>query len=461
MYINKIKNFVIFALVITAVYQTGMLWLGDTTSHNFFYTVFGMVDKDKNRIAGENGNLLPVQYAMGSGNKRFSIRYPEEHDSRRGMTLANEFFTEVLESGTVSQTTSEVDWEKILQSRCVVFQYPFMLPMDEYSRSFSKLRRVQNMGYFDCLVLVPGKYSDEMSGIYFINSQTDNYITVTSSKSKSANSFYEWIQPVEGNFVYASTEQSGFKLFNHNIFVPQSVEQTWKYTRLKQVNPFEVDGVISRNMLENSVDGFFKNLAADWAKRDEKSGTYIFSDESIVVKYEPEGMLEYYNYDSYDTEQKVSLVEGYQLCKGFMSNDKSLKTNVYLSDIRIRSNETIYYFDYEVNGFPIQLSEELRRHVVAEHGIEIVVRNNSVRKYRRYVCNFVAQSEKNDYVDVDFLTALDQAILDYQQVENANVVTEVNDIYLGYLAEKTEDVGLQWFIELYGYVFMEDTKAKT
>ena len=38
MKLYKITNFVIVLLVITAIYQTGELWLQGTSGHNFFYS---------------------------------------------------------------------------------------------------------------------------------------------------------------------------------------------------------------------------------------------------------------------------------------------------------------------------------------------------------------------------------------------------------------------------------------
>ena len=37
MKVYRITNFIIVALVIAAIYQTGELWLEGTSGHNFFY----------------------------------------------------------------------------------------------------------------------------------------------------------------------------------------------------------------------------------------------------------------------------------------------------------------------------------------------------------------------------------------------------------------------------------------
>ena len=39
MKVYRITNFIIVALVITAIYQTGELWLEGTSGHNFFYAL--------------------------------------------------------------------------------------------------------------------------------------------------------------------------------------------------------------------------------------------------------------------------------------------------------------------------------------------------------------------------------------------------------------------------------------
>ena len=47
MKVYKITNFVIVFLVITAIYQTGELWLQGTSGHNFFYSLMESFSADK------------------------------------------------------------------------------------------------------------------------------------------------------------------------------------------------------------------------------------------------------------------------------------------------------------------------------------------------------------------------------------------------------------------------------
>ncbi len=456
MNIHKITNFVIIALVITAVYQTGMLWLEDAASHNFFYTVFGPLNHERVQHTGEGKLLVPGRFAIGSGNRKFSVFYADDENSSQMIERANDVLSEIISDGTPKEETKGTDWEDILMSKCIVFQYDYMIPLEEYL-STGKMRKVQPVRSFDCLVIRPRKGGGEDSAVYFVNSETGESVSIMMESSKFAPSLYGVLDTAESNLSYVSTGQSGFKIFRQNVFVPQ-----WKealpYSTLQRVNPFEKDGVINRVALENSVDGFFKNFAADWNTKDE-NGVFTFSDENVVVKYHPEGILEYYGYGIYEKEKRGSTAEGYQICRNFMDNDKSLNTGVYLSDVHVRSNETIFYFDYTVNDFPVVLSEDLRRKIAAEHAIEIIVRNNRVKKYRRYACNFISEPEQNAVVNIEFIKALNQCILEYQQKEKKGVVTEVENMKLGYLVDNFGSVRLKWFTELYDHIYVGNTES--
>ena len=73
---NKLTDFAIFILVAAAVFQTGKLWLGNTDSHNFFYSLYtssvgevGDTDKDYDIIEPEKTvvALFGRRYVIGNG----------------------------------------------------------------------------------------------------------------------------------------------------------------------------------------------------------------------------------------------------------------------------------------------------------------------------------------------------------------------------------------------------------
>ena len=171
-------------------------------------------------------------------------------------------------------------------------------------------------------------------------------------------------------------------------------------------------------------------------------------------------MLEYFNYDNYGNDgDTTKLLEGYQISCNFMANDASLVSDVYLADIAFSGNEIVYYFDYVVNHLPVYLSEQVQEEIGSAHAIEITVRNDSVRKYRRFAVNYTAASTTDAKLDVQFIDALDMANRQYQETIAQREIADVKNIALGYYADRTEGIRLQWFVNLYDEVFVIDTDS--
>ena len=135
MNINKIKNFVIIILVIAAVYQTGLLWLEDTASHNFFYTIFGL-ESQKEFTAEGNTLLLPSKFVIGSGNKKYTLAYASDIEKEAVLSEGNNLLQEVLTQGTADTTIKSVNWDSILENKCLLLQYHFFVPVEEYFENY-------------------------------------------------------------------------------------------------------------------------------------------------------------------------------------------------------------------------------------------------------------------------------------------------------------------------------------
>ena len=142
-----------------------------------------------------------------------------------------------------------------------------------------------------------------------------------------------------------------------------------------------------------------------------------------------------------------------------MTNDASLQTDVYLADIGGSGNETVYYFDYAVNGLPVYLGESIQQEIGMKHAIEVTVSNNSVKKYRRYAVNYQASGAKDASLDVQFIDALDAANRLYQETVEQREIADVKNIALGYFADRTEGIRLQWFVNLYDRIFLIETDS--
>lgn len=457
MKLYKIMNFVIVALVITAIYQTEELWLEGTNGHNFFYALTNYFTSDKQEADGDV--LLATRYAVGEGEGTFSVYYPDEVGNSAMLDLANRALGEILSQKETVPQKSTADWKEILANRCIVMQYDFMIASEEYLENYKELKTNQKLEQFDYITIVPAKRSGEESQAYFVNSETNECVLFRGEGGGASTTLYEALTTEDSDMLYVSTGQrTSASVLWRNMFLPQWARLPYQYAALEREFVFEKDGEPSRATLENTVKNFFRNFSVDWSERNE-DGIYTFSDSETVVKYYPEEkVLEYYNYENYAGDARTGLLEGYQICCNFLKNDNSLQTDIYLADIeRTINNEVIYYFDYVVDDLPVNLSQSLRDRIGSPHAIEVTLRNQAVKEYRRYAVNFRQMAEKNERINVQFIDALDDANKTYKAVVEEKDITDVKNIALGYHIDLTGSMRLKWFVTLYDYTFVVDT----
>ena len=457
MKLYKIMNFVIVALVITAIYQTGELWLEGTNGHNFFYALTNYFTSDKQGADGDV--LLATRYAVGEGEGTFSVYYPDEVVNSAMPDMANRALGEILSQKETLPQKSTADWKEILANRCIVMQYDFMIASEEYLANYRELKTNQKLEQFDYITIVPAKRSGEESQAYFVNSETNECVLFRGEGSGASTTLYEALTTEDSGMLYVSTGQrTSASVLWRNMFLPQWARLPYQYAALEREFVFEKDGEPSRATLENTVKNFFRNFSVDWSERNE-DGIYTFSDSETVVKYYPEEkVLEYYSYENYAGDARTGLLEGYQICCNFLKNDNSLQTDIYLADIeRTINNEVIYYFDYAVDDLPVNLSQSLRDRIGSSHAIEVTLRNQAVKEYRRYAVNFRQMAEKNERINVQFIDALDDANKTYKAIVEEKDITDVKNISLGYHVDLTGSVRLKWFVTLYDYTFVVDT----
>lgn len=438
---NKVMNFVIVLLVITAVCQTGKLWLGDVASHSFFYTTFAKGIVQPQKVYAESGAISPARIVMGYGNKKFSISYISTDDNSI-INYADSIIKGSLNNG-IYLKKNNFEWDDILLSKCVIYDYGKLVSSLDY---FS-IKKLPEMDFeFDYIFIYPSRATGEDTRVSFINSYDETEVLYTFKKNTDSEELYNIIeqnQIKENDIMYISTKQSGFNIFEKNIFLPQWTGETYSYSSITKNNPFMVDGNISINLLENSVDNFFKNFISQWY--DNINGVSTFSDDTTVVKYYPSGVLEYFNYNIVE-ESKSNFFTSYTACKNFMQNDVTLKTNYYLKDfIKDSDGNYIFYFDYMVEKFPLILSDNIKDETELKSSIEITVKNNLVVKYKRYAFNFYIQSSKDSVANCDFLTALDSVISNLNEEDKKQ---KVDDIRLAYCIDKANTIKLKWFIKI-------------
>jgi len=454
----KITNFVIIALVITALYQVNELWLSGSSSHSFFSLI---MEKKPEAVQLNEDAFIATRYAVGDGGGIYEIHYPQSSMDAL-MEQSNEILGEVLSDRSVQSSLESVDWKVILEGRSIVLQYDFPISSSEFFAQYKTLKHVEEMDGFDYITISPARKTNENTIIWFVDSRGGTCVRYTSAKSQTAPELYENLSVEQSDMPYISTGQrTGTSIIWRNLFLPQWTELPYAYAAVGQSATFEGSDGVNRGALENAVKGFFRNFSLDWSTRDD-NGNYIFSDSQTVVRYYVEDrILEYYNYDSYGGRGDITgALNGYQVCSTFLANDTSLTNEVYLANIQRRNNEWIYYFDYIVEGIPIYLSEEVQERIGSRHAIEITLRNQMVKRYQRYAMDYVLMPETNKLLDIQFIDALDNANKTYQVHIEEKVITDVSDIALGYYADDGKSLELKWFITLYDTLFVTETNTE-
>ena len=98
-----------------------------------------------------------------------------------------------------------------------------------------------------------------------------------------------------------------------------------------------------------------------------------------------------------------------------------------------------------MDNLPVSLSQTVQDRIGQPHAIQITLRNQAVKEYRRYAVNYRTADEANKT---------------YQAVVEEKVITDVKNISLGYHVDLAGSIRLKWFVTLYDYTFVVDTEQE-
>lgn len=456
MKLNKLTNLVIFTLVAAAVFQTGELWLGNTESHNFFYSLFTQSSNDLGVTDKSYDIIEPEKTVVGYGNKKFNMLYSDK-EGLSIVSLSENVIRDVFENGTY-KSVSEIKWDEYIDGKSVVMEFPFYVSTKEYIKGYavSNTDFLNNVKSINYIIVVPSGGTSETSSCYFIDSSSSEAYRFDIGGTDSSAALYNAIQTMQysnTNMVeYISTVQSGMNIFD-SIYVPQWPEGLYSYNSLKQSNPFEKNGETDISIIEKYANYFFDNYVTG-SDISHVNGIYTLSNDDIVVKYYDTGIFEYYNYDVGSSQTEQTLVEAYTISRNFIGKDKGIINDIYLSGAETRNDGLVFYYDYTVNNIPIKISDELAEQMGMTHSIEIVVNNGSVKRYKRYAVDFSVDTESTNEINVDMITAWDDAIINYT---GNDVVTSVSDMYIGYFAGMGKELYIKWFTDVNGSTIIGET----
>ena len=453
---GKLTNVAILILIAAAVFQTGKLWLENTESRNFFsfYSSVGKEIKDTDK----NYDIIgPEKIVVGYGNKKFDMLYSGEKGNSI-VSLCEKVINDVFLSGSFIKTES-INWEAYIEGKAVIMKYPFYVSSGEYMKGYgiSNSAFSESVKSINYIVVAPGSGSSESTYCYFIDGSTSEAYIFMLNGSESPSALYNAIQNMQysddDSMEYISTVQSGMNIFD-SIYVPQWTEGEYKYNPIKVSSPFMSEtGEFDRNKLSECVNNFFDNYVSG-EDASNVNNIYTFSNDNVVVKYYDNGVLEYYNYDIGAADEEQSLSSAYTISESFIERDKMIIPDLYLSGVETRNDGLVFYYDYAVNNIPVKFSDETEEKLGMNHAVEVVVSNGNVKRYKRYIADFKADESTVCTINVDMISAWDNAIMNYAGSED---VTSISDMFIGYYLDTQDKMNIKWFTMVNGSTIVGET----
>lgn len=442
---NRLTNIILIALAVVAVIQTGGLWLGQTKSHSLFYSSVSSIFRTDSTSKKSYSFLEPGSSAIGIGDNRYILIYGSNDGLIKSVSSSLEA---ALSYGSVTGS-GDTD-NSLFSEKSIVLTYPFMVSSSEFVKGLNASGDtfISALSYFDNIVIMPSYNQNDITDINFVNSQEDIYCSVSLSDS-SVNSLLRSVidgTASDDSLIYISSAQSGFNIFKNNVFLPQWPSSEYRYASVKAENACaDSGGTVSTATISSMVNTLFSPASPDNSSID-ASGIHLYYNDDTVVKYYPNGILEYFSYLKSNEQQ--TLASAYDACMAFIKKDTSIGTDIYLCDAEATTEGLIFRFDYCVNNIPVVLSPELKEALGAKSAIEVVVNGNTVKKYRKYSYNFILSPDEDMTANVDFLSEINRVITAAQ--ENSSASVQISSIFLGYYLDNESTCALKWITDVNG-----------
>jgi len=445
---SGIKPAVIICLVISAVYLTEQLWFEKISSHNYlpsFISGFGYAPAQ----SGANTDFLamPERMVTGVGGGAYSIKYNGLQGSA-AKTACDAVIDAALKNGSAGALTA-LDWPLILSRPGFLYQYAFNMPSDAFVLRFKQknIALTSKIGSFTDIAVYP--VDSSVSGVIFIDGAGRRAFGCQISDGQLAAQLSAALDSARraDSFLYISTSQGGSDNPGVNIFVPQSASPH-SYAHLAISNPYSgPGGVLYKNIIP-LIGIFFDKPSSQWANNPDN---YTFSDGSNFVRYLPNDVLEYDNYSVPDTSADTAFADAYAAALAMIAADKTVANDYFLAAYDQSGASRVFSFDYAVDDFPILIPDTLASDIGLKHIIEVTVQNGRVVKYKKLAYNF-NQSGKVSGANLQFRQVFESIA---KQSGGGSGGITFDSVNIGYKAEKSNDIKLNWFIGVNNHMFVQ------
>ncbi len=426
------RNCIIAFLVVLAVYQTGELWFGNISSHNFF-SLFSQSESSYSSNVAYTLNRIVINLGDNKvvclGSNIYESSYKTQFDS--GIAAA-------LEKGTLTENTGSVDWKSVLDNRAVIYEYGCSFEGSDLSDVFSvNSDACAKIGTYNTIIMSP-RADNSFMRVIFYDSETDTSSYVELKSSSVIGKCYEvssLFSTLDNEIYYISSVENGFDIFSQNIFLPQCENDIYTYYAIE---PHYTLNDIS--VIEQNANVFFDNMSTrDYQKN---SDSYTFRNETTVVRYYDNSVLEYFNYAA-NSKTDNSFSGNYEAAVNIIKMDTFVTNEFYLDSYSFEDGEYVFKFNYKINDLTVVPGESIKEETGMNSFIEVSTSNGSVDKYKKYACRYTVSDRTELNSKVDLISAVDEIYAEYY----ASSTKPVDNITLAYIAEN-KSFGLSWIINI-------------
>lgn len=436
-----LKSFLLMFLIIGSIYQTGMLWFEDVSDRNFFYNFIDSEDNITNNGVSSNKYIIkPSMLAiyLGDSEKEYTVvkRTSKEYENlyKEVINLLKDTFN----NGRYEDI--EVSNEDLWKKRSILINLSFPLSKDIITDGLSVKRINADINYIKQLYIAPASLSDSNVKVYLTEHGTNKIYAYSVDKSivndinLNLNSFIALFES-KSTSTYISTFKDNNSYFTNNVLIPLPSDNLMYKEEIYFTTPYINYEGFDIELLEQYVNGFFINPTIKW--KIEKDNEIRFGDDSVIVKYNDEGIIEYTLINgSNESGQNVS--EAYNIASRFLEKDSKLsEQEYYLDNYTVEEGKVTFYYNYGYDDFPIIMAEDNNYPMI------ITVSGGRVINYKRILLTNEEILRQRKPFRGKFEDAIDRFIENYN-IESKNI----KNMYLAYYWNEAKGyASMKWIIE--------------
>lgn len=444
---ERMKLILLGALIIIAVIQTGMLWLGGMSGHNFLKQTIKYEPimptniwfvETSNSNTGVPG-ALAYRLDDTTGN--------EKREYERLIGELSKLMDRQNEEGNV-QKTDGVDWVKLLSMPSVIYEYEF--PIDIASITGESQNKWIKEKIDHVIIYSKNKFEKE-AALFLVNSEEDFMyeLSVVGTfddiekiyKVLTADDLKRHIMAYQPSATIDKVRLAG------NSFLPTSSKETLlNYEVLTSYNPIDLSREEGYEKLESMINGLF--ISPLVKERVYQGENVIYTEDmKTLVAYRPEGVIEYLNLAPRQLQTGTSMLKGYNVALEFIERvqvmPKSIADNLYLADVKQKGLDFTYSFNMMYEGYRLQLSEEMQASLGMDALVQVVVRGKDVIEAHFSTLEVVPKEVEFKALNTHYLEPIDKmyTLFEKQGIEDFMI----DHLELVYLLEGIgEDIDMTW-----------------